>query len=304
MSEPRADEPEKTHLLDDIFLLLDHLQRQGDSRLQAHFSDTRQGITVGATGMVAKAPCDSYREFLTRLERIRNDGASSTLQDPQQLDDVSFLRWSRDFLAAVAAPATVETIIITREYMDARAEYALMSWCEWFWSWRSCLGPLSRNAKGHNRFKKPALWLARILIWLERGIVAVTFLTVLLSAYAMIGRTIIDKEQTALADFEKLTKAADDDHGALLQAHSARIQANQEGVGPVDGNRIEPATHQIALIFERPDYSCPVHLVNSTTALPSMQLVTDKSGTQAGAEACVPGSCIPSSRDRKMYRAN
>ena len=130
--DPSA-KPDWERLIEHIFVLLNYLQRQSDNRLQAHFDDTR--LADARPLRLASPPCASYADFQSRLTRIKETGISTTPSGDPKVDDLTFLRWSKDFLAAVAAPATVETISITREYMRARAEHALKSWGEW---WQTC----------------------------------------------------------------------------------------------------------------------------------------------------------------------
>jgi hypothetical protein len=153
------------------------------------------------------------------------------------------LRWSKDFLSAVAAPATVESISITREYMRARAEHAARRWRDWWEYLRAPAYARRTKANGSDeRFQNTAHWLARHLIWLERWTVLVTILTVLLSAHAMVGRLIIDREQGALKKFQELSKSADDDYRSLLQLGRAHLY----------------------VATDRLDHSCPAHLVEPT----------------------------------------
>ena len=245
--------PDWERLIEHIFVLLNHLQRQSDSRLQAHFDDTR--LPDARPLRLATPPCASYADFQTRFTRIKENGISTTPSGKPEIDDLTFLRWSKDFLAAVAAPATVESISITREYMRVRAEQALRSWAEW---WQSLRAPASaRRAKAtikDERFQDTAHWLARHLVWLERWTVLVTVLTVVLSAHAMVGRLIIDREQEALKKFQELTKSADEDYRSLLQLGRA----------------------QMYLAFERQDHSCPAHLSDQAAGSADVRLVSDK----------------------------
>ena len=149
-------------------------------------------------------PCASYADFQTRLTRIRISAGPS---GNPEIDDLTFLRWSKDFLSAVAAPATIESISITREYMKARAEHATRNWRDRWQNLRASTG--ARRARSNSSdewFRNTAHWLARHLIWLERWTVLVTVVTVLLSVHAMVGRLIIDREQAALKKFQELSK--------------------------------------------------------------------------------------------------
>jgi len=65
--------PDWERLIEHIFVLLNHLQRQSDNRLQAHFDDTR--LADAARLRLATPPCASYAEFQTRLTRSRKPGS-------------------------------------------------------------------------------------------------------------------------------------------------------------------------------------------------------------------------------------
>jgi len=250
-----TEQPGWQRLVEYIFVLLNYLQRQNDNRLQAHFEDTR--LPEVRPVRLAMPPCASYADFQTRLTRIREKGISGERSGNPEIDDLTFLRWSKDFLSAVAAPATIETISITQEYMRARAEHATQNWRD---RWQNLRAPASaRKARpngSHERFRNTAHWLARHLICLERFTVLVTIVTVLLSAHAMVGRLIIDREQAALKKFHELSKSADDEYSALLQLGRAHLYV---------------ATDQL-------DHSCPAHLVNPTTGAAGSSDVIPVSG--------------------------
>jgi len=234
-----SDQPDWQRLVANIFVLLKHLQRQSDNRLQAHFDDTH--LPEVRPLRLATPPCASYADFQTRLTCISETGVSATRSGKPEIDDLTFLRWSKDFLSAVAAPATVESILITREYMEARAQHATRSWRDWWQGLRSPGCTRKAKASGNDeRFRNTAHWLARHLIWLERCTVLVTIVTVMLSAHAMVGRLIIDREQEALKKFQELAKSADDDYRSLLQLGKAHLY----------------------VAIDRPDHSCPAHLVD------------------------------------------
>jgi hypothetical protein len=62
----------------------------------------------------------------------------------------------------------------------------------------------------------------------------------MLSAHAMVGRLIIDREEGALKKFQEIAKSADDDYRSLLQLGKAHLY----------------------IAIDRPDHSCPAHLVD------------------------------------------
>src|SRR6266403_5250544 len=127
--DPQA---EHARAFKDVWVLLEFLGQQADCRLQAQFEDTRVDLATPIRKLAAP-PCRTYRHFLNRLicisHRLSGTGsdvtalaapAGSPPEGDQGLDDLDFLYFSRDFLAAVAAPATVDTIAVTRAYISAR----------------------------------------------------------------------------------------------------------------------------------------------------------------------------------------
>jgi hypothetical protein len=112
-------------LLKHTFVLLDYLERQSDNRLQAQFDHTRKKMSLNFAKL-AIAPCDEYEQFLPIFHSLETKPDVSLT-----VEDEAFLPLSRDFLAAVAHPATVETICITREYINTRNTCGLRDWYIW-----------------------------------------------------------------------------------------------------------------------------------------------------------------------------
>jgi hypothetical protein len=217
----------------DVLLLLDYLGRQNDAHLQAHFDSTRtQLLSSGPWNAVP--PCKSYDGFLIRLARIQGapppaSNSQSTPDEALHLDDLSFLRWSRDFLAAVTAPASIQSIRLTQEYIEARADIAISG--RWYqipaWIAAQVSRPIGRekheekNATGsHTQKLRPsntALWLARSVLHLEARMLIVIFVTLVLSTYVMAGRFILDQEQKAYTDFMETTRKIEASKISLLE---------------------------------------------------------------------------------------
>lgn len=209
------DQSGKFTAIREIWLLLDYLDRSPDNRLMSQFDDARASL-AGAPLAVAKPPCHNYRDFLCRLAAIEtcahkkeSQGARAEGQsngDPD-LDDLSFLRWSRNFLATVAAPATLDSVRTTREFIQERARLALVP------RWKALLR-LSGSEKRDNprggrgstsseRVSIGAKWLARSARRLEFWLIITTIFTVSISAYAMVGKYISDQKTDALQKFQK-----------------------------------------------------------------------------------------------------
>jgi uncharacterized protein (DUF1810 family) len=120
---------ETTRATEDVRLLLEFLGRRADNLLQAQFEDTRAELGASVRRL-AIPPCRTYKHFLNRLTfletgfdepRPTRDTPSPTQGSPaegdEDLSDLAFLYLSRDFLAAVAAPATIDSIRITNAYV-------------------------------------------------------------------------------------------------------------------------------------------------------------------------------------------
>ena len=127
------DQPKSWHAMNrtlhDIAVLLNYLNELPDSRLLSYFKATQDRVLDGRTRNTVP-PCDSYAEFLDRLDIIA--AAFQTGRPPPEHDGpgpIAFVDWSCDFLAAVAAPATASSIRLTRQYAIHRSRGFLASLC-------------------------------------------------------------------------------------------------------------------------------------------------------------------------------
>jgi len=216
-------------LLRDIFLLLDFLETVNDNRLLAQFDDTRPK-SGAPSPIVATPPCNSYHEFLRRLseaqERVPPERPQGQPTEASELEDLAFLRWSRNFLASVAAPATVDSILTTRQFIQERARVALTPPWKSLWNWvvrrfRSSPQPDANENREIPRDENPsrgAKWLARSARRLERGLLLITILTVMVSAYAMVGKYISDQRTGALDSYQNAANALYTDIPSLWKA--------------------------------------------------------------------------------------
>jgi len=202
----------------DVWVLLEFLGQQANSRLQAQFEDTRVDLAA-PIGKLAAPPCRTYRHFLNRLVRIsyRLSGTGSDAAAPSMppgsppegdegLDDLDFLYFSRDFLAAVAAPATVDTIALTRAYVSARrlSPFARLVRAIKHYA-RSKVAPPTEAARPaidlSDDYAHSAGRIARRVVFLEYGTVVLTLITLGISAYALSGRIILDSERQVATDY-------------------------------------------------------------------------------------------------------
>jgi hypothetical protein len=200
-------------LLHHIFVLPEYLERQSDNRLQAQFDDTRKKLNLSSQ-KISIAPCDNYEAIFVRLAQLRKRLDMSVTAEDEQ-----FLRVSRDFLAAVAHPATVGTICITREYIDTRNTWGLRSWR----IWRRPRGERRPNGvAGEDKgFKDSAHSLAKTVWWAELFAVLTTIVALFFSGHAMVGRLIINQEKDALTRYQEATKSADTNRIGLLRVGGA-----------------------------------------------------------------------------------
>ena len=194
----REGHPELEDIVDDIVVMMDFLGRSNDVLLQSQFSDTK-----GDRSPNVSPPCGKYSDFLNRLTSIRVahektgeiDG-EAIVGDPP-LSDRAFLLWARDFLAALATPASADSIRLTRTFLTQR------------------FGKFSRGTQAEpDHFVKYASDLVRKLngpYWIT---LCVSVLTVIVSIYALAGHQIIDERNRSLKDLTAINaKIAD------LEAH-------------------------------------------------------------------------------------
>jgi hypothetical protein len=213
--EPKAI-TEEARVFGDVSVLLEFLGQRADSLLQSHFDDTR-GDLAAPVNRLASPPCKSYKSFLNRLAVIgvRQSGLQAHDQDDAMsvapaggdgLSDKAFLSFSRDFLAAVAAPATVESIRVTRAYVEARRRS--------FW-WRLSRGiRRGRSAPSHDDpIVAGAHRLALRVVSTEYGLLTMTVFTLLVSAYAFSGQRIIDSRHQIVDHYDQI----DLDVGTLVK---------------------------------------------------------------------------------------
>ena len=199
------NQPKTWHDIDralhDISALLEYLGTAPDGRLLGYFADTQGRIGDGGAKRTVP-PCASYTEFLSLIFQVGEAFQTGrqellpTLPAPAEgqpkLSPEAFVYWSRDFLSAVAAPATAESIRLTRDYVIRRAR-------RWRWPGShgrttpppaTALPPLPQDSDAPVR-KMLAKRLARWVQFSERITVGVVILTVAVSIYALSGRLIL-----------------------------------------------------------------------------------------------------------------
>jgi hypothetical protein len=280
------DQPASWHAMNrslhHIGVLLNYLTELPDSRLLLYFKATRESVTDGVPRNTAP-PCDSYALFLDRLDAIA--AAFQTGRRPPDpppgspgsptLGHVAFVDWSRDFLAAVAAPATASSIRLTREYgiqrsngLRARFGKALA----WVYSTvaRQSSEPALLPLLPADPEEEIHLHIARRLaLWVQRfewATMAMVVFTLLVSIYALSGRLILTNEgqmRDAWAKLDALVEAQEDkafrtptlpisgksDFAVsplceLVKKEMVRVQLAAAGTTPLPADGGKTETHQ------------------------------------------------------------
>jgi hypothetical protein len=208
-------ESEVRSALRDVWVLLKFLGRADDARLQSYFKDAGGPTQVGILKPISP-PCKRYDEFLNRLTQIQSDADNKkdrgqitpVVLTPEaanpELGDLPFLLWSRDFLAAIAAPATADTIRMTTVFLQNRATAR--------GGIRQRLKDLRRpgtaarvpSTEAHKskvrRIEGSAAKLAMRVSSLNKGMLLITICTILLSIYALSGHIIIAARDDTIKD--------------------------------------------------------------------------------------------------------
>jgi hypothetical protein len=236
------DQPKSWHAMNralhDIGVLLDYLNELPDSRLLGYFKATQDRVSeVGARNTLP--PCDSYPEFLDRLDAIA--AAFQTGLKPAehagQPGAVAFVDWSRDFLAAAAAPATASSIRLTRLYGIYRARGAF-AWLgrPLVWLFHTVRRP-SRGAPSfpllppdpdahiHERFARR---LGGWVKWFEWTTVAMVLFTLTVSIYALSGRLILTNERQTSDAWASLDAQVEAQEDKTFSAPTLPIGQNVE----------------------------------------------------------------------------
>ncbi|MCW3473466.1 hypothetical protein [Limobrevibacterium gyesilva] len=242
------DQPKLWHdinrALQDISILLQHLGQMPEARLLTYFEDTQNRMADSASKNTVP-PCASYPEFLNCLFQIasafqtgrRDQLPANPPGRPDgmaPLDPVCFVYWSRDFLPAVAAPATADSIRVTQDYMIRRARICRCR--RWLGGVRRtrpdpapAMPPLPPDPDEPTRemlARKLAHW-ARGFEWLTVGVV---LLTVMVSIYALSGRLILGNEHDMADKWAKLD--------AQLELQEDKLFSAPTQVASVDAHRM------------------------------------------------------------------
>lgn len=258
----------------DAGLLLEFLGRRADNRLQSQFEDMRKELVAPAP-KVAVPPCETYYDFLNGLAeagRIVSDQAGSAaaldgMKPACGLSGRAFLLFSRDFLAAVAAPATVNSIRITAAYIEAR-RYPL-----WRRSagWLHLVAPLVPPSAKHG-IAASARRLASRVVFVEWLTLTFTVITLLVSAYAFSGQIILSKRQQIFTQYDRLNE----DVGVYMLAnHLVGTDFNPQLPPPHCDPASEPAP--LRFVLDKPDNTKPVDLISTLPGIDTAAAPRDPS---------------------------
>jgi hypothetical protein len=190
----RSIQQELEDAIRNVGVLLEFLGKAPDQQLKSQFDGGNNSKNLSIA-----PPCKFYDEFLNRLTAIRilyqetgKVEAKDLYGDPK-LSDRAFILWSQDFLAALAAPATVDSIQLTDSFLTHRFN-----------------GHSPAPASEASRFESYAKDMVGKMnrqYWMT---LVVTIITMLISIYALSGHQIVDQRKQATAELSAISsKIAD-----------------------------------------------------------------------------------------------
>lgn len=241
------DQPKSWHAMDralhDIAVLLNYLNELPDSRLLSYFKATQDRVLDGRTRSTVP-PCEDYAGFLDQLDEIA--AAFQTGHAPLGRDGpgpVAFVEWSRDFLAAVAAPATASSIRLTRQYAIHRSR-GILAWLRspFVWVWNSAGRPASATKTmppvppdpDQDIYDRFARRLANWVHGFELLTGTVVVFTLLVSIYALSGRLILANGKQMAEAWTKLDTLVEAQEDKTFQPPKLPLADNADfGVSPL-----------------------------------------------------------------------
>jgi hypothetical protein len=141
---------------------------------------------------------DDSRFHLVAPTSISSIASPSSRLDStdHELSDLAFLYLSRDFLAAVAAPATIDSIRVTKAYVACRRRSLFSN----LWH-RFMVKRTSRAADSQAECEAGAKRLASRVVLIEWCALGGTVLTLMISAYAFAGHRILDSRSQIFTEY-------------------------------------------------------------------------------------------------------
>ena len=235
-SDEGLDSTERAGTLRDVRVLLEYLGQQADIRLQSHFEDTRPQLSAPIARRAAP-PCRTYRYFLGRLTAIIAGQASPRVPRGEQddLTDDAFLCYARDFLAAVAAPASVHTILATKAYAQERRYPGYSRLLHEGPRRRSPVpGPVAVKSRSRSEeaLHTGARRLARRVAFYERLAIGVLLGVIGASTYAFTGQAILESQARYFGEYQSIGHDLD---AYLKDARVAKIDVADAGELPPPG---------------------------------------------------------------------
>ncbi|HEY3912177.1 MAG TPA: hypothetical protein VGM07_20150 [Stellaceae bacterium] len=195
---------ETIRAIEDVRALLEFLGRRADSVLLSQFKNIRKDTRASATPrrQIAVPPCEDYEHFVDRLTEIESKIDPRTELPPaadneSKSSDLAFLYMSRDFLAALSAPATVDSIRTTAAYVEARGHPFLSRL-------RAIFAQKGELPEKPDEYARRGGRLARTVKRTQLLTFAMTLLTMTVSIYALSGRMILDKQQRIYAEYAEV----------------------------------------------------------------------------------------------------
>lgn len=247
---PRFTPRGARELIDDIDLLLDHLGRTMPGRLEACFDDSRgttargagvgdppqappaAGAGTGATGRPTKAA------FVGHIAEIAGRAAEAEAAAPAESEaagsdaawdgfaaHLAFLIQARDFLGTLAQPATVDTIRLTRAYIDQTIKRRRRGIGR-----RVLPEPPDDGSRSLRNHAVIGAALAGRMARLRWWCVCCVWATLVVSLYAFTGKSLLDDGERTRA---LLGKVNEDIAAAIgAEAQAAQVSAAQAGRRP------------------------------------------------------------------------
>lgn len=196
---------ETDKLIEDCQVLLRHVTRLPDSRLDWCFEDTRKSLAGTPPARIAVPPVATPGKaaFLERLVALAGMPRAARGGAPPDPADLAFLIGARDFLSSLASPATVDSIRITEEYNRTGGLGRIGTGIRRVWQRLRRGTPLPAaspsRTRGFGRSLATQVALANLLV------LALVTLTVLVSIYALVGRGLLQEVRANDAFFNQLS---------------------------------------------------------------------------------------------------
>jgi hypothetical protein len=234
-------------IVDDCQVLLGHVTRLPDTRLDWCFEETRAVIAGSPPARVAMPPL-ATREKAVFLKRLVELGCRPRSEDgiivPARPEDVAFLIASRDFLSSLAWPATVDSIRISEEYNRTGGIGRVWAGVKALWSRLRHGAPKDPPVPDSNA-RRFGRGLATQVVGAHCLVLFLVALTVTISVYALIGRGLIQEVRSNDAFFGKLSADMDAAEKADAPIFLSRLGIGEDGPRRGTGGQEAPPAHSV-----------------------------------------------------------